>query len=287
MMNKRTSLLLLSVLVLLAACREQPAENAPAAAAETEMAEPVAPRDQLDVPEVALTVAGTVSLPAGQQWPEDADLRVAISDTSRADAPALLLAESLLQPEGEDPVHYTIEVNEHDINPSHSYSVRATMRDPASDALLLTSDTHHPVITRDAGFSADIQLVSVPAVASTASGNPAVAGLTDSKWLLVGLGEETVAPATEERRPSLQLDSTEQRASGLAGCNRFTGSYQLDGQSLSFGPLAMTSMLCADGMELEQAFSQVLTDTDNWRLAEGRLQLLKGAMVLAELQPAD
>ena len=36
------------------------------------------------------------------------------------------------------------------------------------------------------------------------------------------------------------------RASGSGGCNRFTGSYQEDGESVSFGQAASTRMACLE-----------------------------------------
>jgi heat shock protein HslJ len=35
-------------------------------------------------------------------------------------------------------------------------------------------------------------------------------------------------------------------ASGSSGCNRFTGIYEEEGHSVSFGRLAATRMACAD-----------------------------------------
>ena len=40
------------------------------------------------------------------------------------------------------------------------------------------------------------------------------------------------------------LTLSEGRAAGSTGCNRFTGTYVLDGGSISFGRLATTRMAC-------------------------------------------
>lgn len=39
------------------------------------------------------------------------------------------------------------------------------------------------------------------------------------------------------------------RVQGSGGCNRFTGSYEVDGDTISFGPLASTRMLCPDPIQ--------------------------------------
>jgi heat shock protein HslJ len=36
------------------------------------------------------------------------------------------------------------------------------------------------------------------------------------------------------------------KASGRASCNRFTGSVEISGRSIRFGPLAATKMACID-----------------------------------------
>lgn len=58
--------------------------------------------------------------------------------------------------------------------------------------------------------------------------------------------------------------SGQRKANGFSGCNRFTGTYDLAGGELSFGPLAGTRMACAagPGSALEQPFLQGLADIE-------------------------
>jgi copper homeostasis protein (lipoprotein) len=46
--------------------------------------------------------------------------------------------------------------------------------------------------------------------------------------------------------------------SGSGGCNRFTGSYELNGERLTFGETAGTMMACIEGMETEKEFFAAL-----------------------------
>ena len=39
------------------------------------------------------------------------------------------------------------------------------------------------------------------------------------------------------------------RVQGSGGCNRFTGSYEVDGDTISFGALAATRMLCPEPIQ--------------------------------------
>ena len=54
------------------------------------------------------------------------------------------------------------------------------------------------------------------------------------------------------------LTSEGRRVSGFSGCNRFTGSYELNESQLHFRPLAATNMACLEGMEQEQRFLEAL-----------------------------
>lgn len=81
------------------------------------------------------------------------------------------------------------------------------------------------------------------------------------------------------------LHTDKQRVSGSSGCNRLNGSYELDGNALSFGHMASTMMACTDGMELEKQFLDALAAVKSWRVAEQHLELLDtGGAVLARLQ---
>jgi heat shock protein HslJ len=63
---------------------------------------------------------------------------------------------------------------------------------------------------------------------------------------------------------------------GKAGCNSYTGSYQVDGDRIQIGELALTLMACLEPegvMEQEQYLMQFLQDAQTLRIAEGRLFL--------------
>jgi heat shock protein HslJ len=89
-------------------------------------------------------------------------------------------------------------------------------------------------------------------------------------WVLVsGIdvdGWEAVAPS---------LTFEDGQASGSSGCNQFTGSYTVDGNSLELDGIAMTAMGCpppAD--EVERASMDALQGTAGWRLEGEELVLV-------------
>jgi heat shock protein HslJ len=118
-----------------------------------------------------------------------------------------------------------------------------------------------------------------PAAAAAPASSPALEGQT---WTLQSLEGVAVTVSDERGRPTLQLDGATTRASGLAGVNRFSGSYTREGTALKFGPLAMTKMAGPpERMDLETRYSRALTATTQWRIAGGALELLAGERVVA------
>lgn len=76
-------------------------------------------------------------------------------------------------------------------------------------------------------------------------------------WLLEDLGGRGVADGVET---TVVFDS-EGRVSGSGGCNRYTGSYNLENGLLSFGPIAGTKMMCPEAvMNQEDGFLRALGD---------------------------
>lgn len=97
--------------------------------------------------------------------------------------------------------------------------------------------------------------------AGVAATNPAVAQPTPNKtpllmaqssaiagsWRLVSMGE-TTAPTVPPQTTELTTNFEGDRISGSGGCNRFTGSYQTESNTLSIGALASTRKACEESV---------------------------------------
>lgn len=115
--------------------------------------------------------------------------------------------------------------------------------------------------------------------------NRGTATLENTYWKLTLLGSQRVQTAEHQREAHLVLHGQEKHARGNLGCNQFTGSYELDGDTLTFGPLAATKMACAGGMNIEGDFSAALDRTRRVQLDGETLILLdERGKRLAELQ---
>ena len=103
--------------------------------------------------------------------------------------------------------------------------------------------------------------------------------LLSRDWRLVGLAS-SAAPAATGPGASRRLDP-HQRATGFTGCNRFSASYQIEGDSIRFDGFRTTRRACTQGLEIETTFLRALEDARSYRVRGGELQLLADDRVLA------
>ena len=100
--------------------------------------------------------------------------------------------------------------------------------------------------------------------------------LEGTEWSLVTYYDEAsgeLETVPFEVSPSLRLEDG--RASGFGGCNSFSGDYDLDGSSLTFGQeLSVTLAFCeGPAQEVEDAYLGSLGRIGSWAIDEGRLEL--------------
>jgi len=84
-------------------------------------------------------------------------------------------------------------------------------------------------------------MLATPALAQSAR-------LAGSEWRPTEIDGVEIAEDTK-----IFIDfGAEGRVQGSGGCNRFTGSYEVDGDKITFGPLAATKMLCPDPIQKDE-----------------------------------
>lgn len=199
-------------------------------------------------------------------------VEVSLMDTSRADAPATVLARQVIENPGAPPIPFVLEYDASVIDERASYGVRAVVQ--RDERLLMTTDTHYPVLTRGAGNSVELMLVTT---ATPPSENPQVdAPLRNTYWKLVSITGKSYQHASSNREPRIQFRLDGDRLSGFTGCNDFTGTYSVDGNQLALGEVAVTERACLEGMDIEQRYLRALGTVDAWRISGDGLELLEG-----------
>ena len=117
-------------------------------------------RDDVSVDETKPHVGGTVALREPTDLPAGAVLTVTLEDVSKMDAMSETLGTCVIDSLEQLPVSFSIEYDSTLIVDEHAYGVRARVE--FEGALLHTTDTHHPVLTRGSSNRVDLSLASVP-----------------------------------------------------------------------------------------------------------------------------
>ena len=198
-----------------------------------------------------------------------------------ADASARVIAERKIPTDGRQaPIPFRIPFNAADINPAHSYSLRATIT--SGERLLFTSKTSNPVLTRGAGTNVDLML-------EQAGGGGRVAGtasLLGTYWKLREIGGASVGVPPNTREAQMTLFAAGKRIAGMSGCNRFMGTFETTAEgTLRLKAGGMTMMACEQPqVKLEKIFIDALNATTGYRIDGEKLELRKGDEVLARFE---
>jgi heat shock protein HslJ len=153
------------------------------------------------------------------------------------------------------------------------------------------SDVVHPVTARasfaDGRFFAGCCRVvgGAGTAGGAATGTPPFHGRT---WRLESLPGKALGAASQP----LTMRFEQNRVSGFSGCNRFTGSYSVDGDVLTLSQLAGTMMACPEpAMALESALRAALGTPLRYAFAGIRLSLKPASgdplVFVAEAQTLD
>ncbi len=224
------------------------------------------------------TVSGTVAYRERIALPPDAAIAVKLQDVTLQDAPAKTIAESLFAPGGKQvPIPFQLTYQQSDINPAHTYQVRADIS--VDGKLMFTSTTAYPAITRGAPSQVAIMLQQAQPAATSSSATK----LRGTHWVLAELNGKPAAPG-EGKTAHLMLHK-KGKLSGSTGCNNLVGSYIAAQGALQFTPAGTTMKMCSPPvMEQEQAFLAALKATNKYQVQGETLELMNGEQVLAKFQ---
>lgn len=102
--------------------------------------------------------------------------------------------------------------------------------------------------------------------------------LTQTEWQLVEFRGQTITDSITQLVPTLMLDTLNNRATGNASCNQYSGTYTTDGMFLlHFDQMIATKKGCL-GANIEQEYLSTLSKVDNYKITNNTLSLNKGKM---------
>lgn len=88
-------------------------------------------------------------------------------------------------------------------------------------------------------------------------------------------------------QPTIIADSSSSKISGYAGCNTYTASYAISGNSVSFTNMATTKADCIQGMEQERKFTEAIAKVNRHTLENGKLTLYQDDIILVTARSID
>ena len=112
----------------------------------------------------------------------------------------------------------------------------------------------------------------------------ATASLENTHWKLVELGGKPLPASPERRDLYLRLLTVAHSVEGFAGCNEFSGTYELDGSRIRVIRMETTRTACRERMEEERAFLRVLGSAPVYEVSGENLILSEGGIVQARFE---
>jgi heat shock protein HslJ len=112
---------------------------------------------------------------------------------------------------------------------------------------------------------------------------PEALPLVGTTWTLSSIFSGDVVSSVVSGTEVTAVLAADETVSGSAGCNRFSGTYMVDGDRLSFSALATTKMACAGYvMTQERVFLDAMSQVASFAIEGAQLTLLdrSGAMLL-------
>ncbi|MBA3345455.1 MAG: META domain-containing protein, partial [Gemmatimonadales bacterium] len=166
------------------------------------------------------------------------------------------------------PLDFELRYDPKDIDPRRRYAVRATIR--SEGRLLFTTNSVVPVITEGSPRRVDLMLVRVADQAEAAP-----ASLWETSWVLEDVAGTGVLDAA---RATLEFPESG-KVAGRGSCNRFFGSVEINGESITFGPLGSTRMACVEAvMNQEVKYLKTLQDAERYAVEGTTLWIHTKAM---------
>lgn len=178
-------------------------------------------------------------------------------------AVAKVIAEQTITAATAPPYKIDLNYSATQINPEHSYVLRAKIEHEGK--LLFTNAQPIAAFANQTDKPIEI-LVSQPSV------DPKVA-LVTKQWQLSMLGEQAITAEVTKQIPYLTFNKDDNSLFGFAGCNRFRGSYEAMGNTVSLTQLSTTKKMCFQQMNLETQFLTVLSEADNFKVSDKVLTL--------------
>ncbi|TLU61351.1 META domain-containing protein [Thalassotalea litorea] len=246
-----------------------------------------------------LTLNGEVWYRERITLPDNIHLEVYLEDVAKMDVAATIISSKHYDRLGPPPWSFELEYDPNLINDKGRYMIRARVMEEQrlrfinmqlveafptgkeGPVRVLVQQVASPAQSGSSMQSGDLSENSdqqSPETEPQQANDPSqlsALSLASSEWMLEEMDGKKVQIHVSESQTHLTIDDKEQRIGGNSGCNIFNGSYQLDGEKITLGPLISTRMACQQSiMQTEQTYLAALQSVRFYQRQDNRLILL-------------
>lgn len=184
---------------------------------------------------VTNVLSGSIAYRERMALPPSAEIAVWITDVTPGGVATAVLAETTLRADGKQvPIPFELRFDSSRVQPDHTYAAKAIIR--LGGAALFESPEGTPVITHGNPKQVELLLRRAPPLRGTS-------------WRLTELAGQ---PALAGVQATLAFPE-DGRVAGSGSCNRFFGTVEVSGESITFGKLGSTMMACAPEISAQEA----------------------------------
>jgi putative lipoprotein len=267
-MNARLTSLLVALALGATACGSDEPDAIPTES--TGSGELTAPDDTTE-DDMTIEITGNITYRQRIALRPGGTATITLEDVSIADASSTVIAEQVIELDDQQvPIPFELTADRSDLEERNTYSIRATIIDPEG-RLRWTTDTANPIDSTQSSIDVgDLVMVQVQAPGDDTSTETAEATALSGTWTVTDVDG---TPALENVTATLTFDA-DGRLSGNASCNDYSGSYVIDGNSLTVGDTVSTLKACAPEIgEQEAAVLQILSEATAYELVDANTQI--------------
>lgn len=132
-----------------------------------------------------------------------------------------------------------------------------------------------------------VVLLAVIVSACSSGGSSNLPGAYENPWELISINQGNLLEGTQ-----VTLTFEETQVTGSAGCNVYSASYEVSGNSIAFGAIVQTEMACVDIpgiMDQERMYLEMLEAAQSYEAAENMLTIISeyGQSLIFQPLPPD
>ncbi len=202
--------------------------------------------------------------------PSGSSVTVTLEDLPYTDTPATVIATTTFQAPKAPPITFSLTYNPDLIEKPRRYTLNVVITHKGN-ALFRSVNHIDPFHT------------PLTILLKRAAQHKEKAPLANIHWKLLHIDGVAIASSEKLKDPNFILKKGN-KIIGFTGCNRFVGTYEIQGDRIRFTEISATPMQCNETMETEKAFKNVLQEARHYKIRDNILELFDDTNIIASFR---